>query len=88
VPALLPPAVTADPNDPRFFHAVTRTYPALANIPDRMTLRVRIRPIGADVIDALVAGGDLDAAIGDAVPTFTLEGTTVEWTGEPGSCAQ
>jgi len=85
-PVLLPPAVTSDPLDPRYFHAVTKTYPALAQVPDRMTVRVLITPIGLDVADELIAGGDLDPAVRDRIPVFTLGGSVVEWTGEPGSC--
>lgn len=76
---LLPPSVTNDPRDPRYFHAVTRTYKA-PGLPDRVTLRVRIRPFGLDVIDDLVASGDLDAAIRGKVPTFDLGSTVLEWT--------
>jgi len=82
----LQPAVTNDPADPRYYHSVTREYPALTEVPDRMTLRVRVRPIGLDVIDELIAGGDLDTAVRARIPTFTLEGTMIEWTGERGDC--
>jgi hypothetical protein len=51
-----------------------------------MTMRVRIRPIGLDLIDALAADGDFDPEVRDLVPTFTLQGTVLEWSGGPGSC--
>jgi hypothetical protein len=83
---LLPPAVTADPSDPRFYHAVSRTYPTLPDTPDRMTLRVHIRPIGLDVIDALIGSGDLDQRIRTMIPTLTLQGSILEWQGALGDC--
>ena len=76
---LLPPSVTNDPLDPRFDHAVRRIY-TLAFVPDRITIRVHIRPIGLDVIDDLIASGDLDPAVRDQVPTLTLAGSELEWT--------
>jgi hypothetical protein len=80
----LPGAVTNDPTDPAFYHAVTRTYPMLPDVPDTMTVRVRIRPIGLDIIDELIAGGDLDSGVRDRIPTFTL--IDLEWQGTQGSC--
>jgi hypothetical protein len=81
---LLPPAVTNDVSDPRFNHAVTRTYRVAGAPPDRIVARVHIRPIDFDLIDDLVASGDLDPAIRQQVVTFTLSGTEVEWTGADG----
>ncbi len=48
--------------------------------PDRVTMRVRIRPLGLDLIDDLIASGDLDPKYRDEVPTFTLAATELEWT--------
>jgi hypothetical protein len=44
-----------------------------------MTVRLRLRPIGLDVLQDLVDSGDLDASVIDRVPTFTLHGAAVEW---------
>ena len=44
-----------------------------------MTARLRMRPIGRDVLDDLVASGDLDQAIADQMPTFDVGGR-IEWT--------
>ncbi|MEZ4227364.1 MAG: multiheme c-type cytochrome [Polyangiaceae bacterium] len=86
----IPGPVTLDKTDPQYFatHSVAR-YPrqgAATGTPDRVTLRVRMRPIGLEVLDALVASGDLDASIRDAMPTHDLlpnrgnESVTLEWT--------
>jgi hypothetical protein len=37
-----------------------------------------MRPIGQDVLQDLVASGDLDPAIAAQMPTFTF-GTQIEW---------
>ncbi len=80
--ALLPGSVTNDPTDPRFNHAVTKSY----NLPpvDRIESRLRVRPVGLDLLDDLIATGDLDPAIRAEVPTFTLESTAIVWTIDDG----
>jgi hypothetical protein len=45
----------------------------------RVTVRLRMRAIGLDVLNDLVASGDLDASVMRALPTFTLHGTSIEW---------
>jgi hypothetical protein len=61
-------------------HAIDATY----QIADperiaRITARLRIRPMGMDVLQDLVDSGDLDPALLAEVPTFTLHGASVEW---------
>lgn len=75
----LPPAVTADPQDPRFIHSKTRSI-QLTQMPDRVTMRVRVRPLDYDLLDDLVASGDLDPAIRDAAPVFDIASGNQEWT--------
>jgi len=81
---LLPAAVTADPSDPAFYHSVTKTYALPLPPPDRVTMKVRIRPIDFDLLDDLVATKDLDPVILDRVPTFDLTSTAREWRTEMG----
>jgi hypothetical protein len=83
----LPAQVTFDPGDPRFYQThIVRAYPRSGNIPgaasiDRVTMRVRTQPIGLDVLDDLVASGDLDRSVRDAMPTFDLGADGIlEWT--------
>lgn len=83
-PFLLPPAVTNDRNDPAFFHAVERTYTIPNVIPERITARVNLRPVDFDLIDDLIASGDLDPAIRGELVTFTLRSTELEWTQDRG----
>ena len=50
-----------------------------------MTLRIRLQPVGVDVLDDLVQSNDLDAAVVDAMPTFDVPltgpgGADLEWT--------
>jgi hypothetical protein len=84
--SFLPVAVTNDPKDPKYFHAVTQSYDVPQNA-DRITLRVRIIPIGLDVVDDLIASGDLDASVRPAMAklVYTLAGTQLEWTSAKGT---
>lgn len=45
----------------------------------RVTVRLRMRPVGIDVLEGLVASGDLDPGVIAEMPTFTLHGASVEW---------
>ena len=81
---LLPAAVTADPKDPAFFHSVTKTFTLPVPPPDRVTMRVRMRPVDFDLLDDLVASKDLDLAVLDRIPTYDLGGTVREWTNAGG----
>lgn len=76
---------TSNPALPGFFHAKTRTYKITGATPDRITVRVRVRPIGLDVLDNLIQSGDLAQEYRSKMPTFTLAGTTVEWTSKDGT---
>jgi len=84
----LPGATTNLTTDPAYYLThVFRNYPrptstpaALAAPPDRVTMRVRIIPVGLDVLDDLVASGDLAASVKAKMPVFTLSGTVLEWT--------
>jgi hypothetical protein len=52
-------------------------------LPSRVTARLKIRPIGLDVLNDLVESGDLDPAIVEAMPTLTF-GAQIEWTPKDG----
>lgn len=62
-------------------HGVQKQYrvSGAGGPPARVTARLRIRPIGVDVLEDLVASGDLDPAIVAQVPTFSF-GARLEWT--------
>jgi hypothetical protein len=47
--------------------------------PARVTARVRIRPIGVDVLEDLVASGDLDPSFVTEMPTLTFS-AQIDWT--------
>ncbi len=47
---------------------------------DRVTARLRMRPVGMDVLKSLVESGDLEEEVLERMPTFTLWGTAMEWT--------
>jgi hypothetical protein len=73
---LLPAQATFDPKDPRYYQThFLRSFPlqgGLRGKPSKVTLRVRMRPLGADVVDELIASGDLDPIYRDKIPTFDL----------------
>ena len=75
----LPAAVTSNPTSPGFDHTVRRTYSLFGLPPDEVRMRLRIRPIDVDVVQDLVATGDLDPAIADKLTTFTLAATDLHW---------
>jgi hypothetical protein len=75
----LPVALTNDPNDPRYYHSVTKTYPVPPEA-DRVDIQVHIAPVALEVIDDLIASGDLDPSYRAKLPVFTLAGTHLEWT--------
>lgn len=89
----LPAPVTNKNTDPQFllthvpyrFAATSSGTAALTDYPDRVTMRVRMQPIGRAVLDDLVASHDLDPAVPPLEPTFDLpivglSGTTLTWT--------
>lgn len=80
---LLAPSVTNDPTDPRYYHAVTRSY-RIAGNPDTITMRLRMRPVGLELIDELIRHDGLDSAVRDRIPTFTLQPSVLEWTSSQG----
>jgi hypothetical protein len=102
----LPMPVTTDKTDPRYYQ--THIYqrfpralgaPPIPQMPDQVTVRIRLQPIGLDVLDDLVSTGDLDAGVAAAIPTFdvsplltwtpaeaAMEGLTYEENGEPLTC--
>lgn len=47
---------------------------------DRVTMRLRLRPMDHDLLQDLVESGDLDAEVAKRVTTFTLASTVLEWT--------
>lgn len=81
----LPVKTTLNPLDPRYYQSHSfRDFPrreALSAMPDRVTARIKIRPVGLDVIDDLIESADLDASLRDAIPTFDVgRSETLEWT--------
>jgi hypothetical protein len=85
--ATLPPAVTTDISDPRYYHAVTHIYPTPGMIAQfaRVDVRVRIRALPHAMLDDLIAGGELAAAPAAAMPTIELKSTKLEWTAAMGT---
>ena len=67
-------------DDPRYEEAhQVRTFDMGPIVPATVEAAIHIRPIGLDVLDVLVDSGDLDPAVRDRMPTFTLGGSVVSW---------
>ncbi len=56
-----------------------RVFPAVAEGPDRVTLRVQLRAMGLEVIDSLITSGDLDPALRDRFETFNIPPAELTW---------
>ena len=63
--------------------AVTRSF-SVPTSADKITARVRIRALPAEVLADLVTNAKLDPAVVANMPTFTLGKTVVEWTSATG----
>ena len=77
--AMLPPATTTYVDGK---HAVVKQYRARGPdgaLPARVTARLRIRPVGLDVLQDLVDSGDLDPAVVAKMQTLSF-GPGIEWT--------
>lgn len=47
---------------------------------DRVTTRLRLRPMALDTLDSLIESGDLDPSIREQITTFDVRPTVLEWT--------
>ena len=85
---LLPPAVTTDPMDPDFYHAVERRFPVpgLLGQIQRVTARVLIRPVPFALVEDLLASGHLGIDVRPQIPTHEVEGSVLEWTAGGDAC--
>lgn len=66
-------------------HTLEARYqiPGFARV-ERIRLQLRMRAVGIDVLQDLVASGDLDEAVIDEVQTFTVHGAAVEYDAKTG----
>ncbi|MBK9029981.1 MAG: hypothetical protein IPL61_01360 [Myxococcales bacterium] len=88
--SLLPPAVTTDPSDPRFYHAVERSFPVPGLIAQitRVTARVRIRPIPMALAGELFDSGHLAVDVRPMIPTHEVGSSVLEWNLGGSDCVQ
>ena len=76
----IPALATFDQLDPRFYEThVEQVYPrsgtnpmSLPQMPDRVTFRMRLQPVGLDVLNNLVDSGDIDPGFPGKMPTFDV----------------
>jgi hypothetical protein len=76
--ALIPPPATFDPAARGFLNNhVTRRYPqsrdqSITGMPDRVSVLVRVRPVGLEILQDLNRSGHLAREILEAAPTFDI----------------
>ena len=79
----LPPLTTFDVSSPDFYKGHKyKFYPsngATIPMPARITMRLRVEAVGYDVLDNLIASGDLDPALRNAFTVLDV-GLPLEWT--------
>jgi hypothetical protein len=74
----LPVQLTADPAKSDYYKShLRRRFPfdptaSIGGIPDRVTVRMRLVPIGFDVLDDLIGSGHLDPALRERMPALDL----------------
>jgi hypothetical protein len=72
----LPVQVTFDPTDPRYYQThIVQSFPrglnaVLPQMPDQVTMRIRIQPVGLEVLNDLAGAGYLDPSVASAMPTW------------------
>jgi nitrate/TMAO reductase-like tetraheme cytochrome c subunit len=78
---LLRVPVTNDPLDPRVDHSTTKKYPipGMANNVEKVTTRVKFRPLPFSAVDILITEGYLASAIRDRIPTLEIQSARREW---------
>ena len=85
----LPASTPLLPGSPGFVNPhVGRRYLVVGETPDRVTMRVRIRPIALDLLEELISSGDLPASILGVMPTFDLAATILVWTADTARTAR
>jgi hypothetical protein len=83
----LPAQATSNPAFPGYDNAVRKTY-AVMEMPDRVKMALKIRPIDFEILEEAEHGG-LDRRNLDPITTFTLARTVLEWTaGIGGACVE
>jgi hypothetical protein len=85
-----PAKVTSDLRDPLFYAGhIVQNFPRntaqlISGVPDRVTVRARVMPVGLEVLDDLVASGDLDPKFRQIMAKQTFDigtgGPVLEWT--------
>ncbi|HSO31443.1 MAG TPA: multiheme c-type cytochrome [Labilithrix sp.] len=74
--------VASSLRSPEADRSVLHAYTFPGAMPDKVTMRVKIRPLDFDLLTELVTSGDLDPGVAALVPTITLASTQLTW--QPG----
>ena len=71
--------VAASTRSPEANRSVVHAYTFPGTLPEKVTMRVKIRPLDFDLLEELVSSGDLDPGVAALVPTVTLAPTQLTW---------
>lgn len=74
------------PKDLGLPHARSYSWSVSGQVLDEVDVRVRMRPVGLDLLQPLLEEGSLSPSEVEAMPTFDLGSTVLHWEGELGSC--
>ncbi|MSP72058.1 MAG: hypothetical protein EXR76_07740 [Myxococcales bacterium] len=78
--SFLPAPTPFRPGQPDYVNThVPRRYRIVGPPLDLVTVRVRMRAMGLEVLRELVVSGDLDPEVVSRMPTYTLAGSVLEW---------
>jgi hypothetical protein len=85
----IPALATYNQLDPRFYQThVVQLYPrnmgVLPQMPDRVTFRLRLQPVGVDVLSDLATSGDIDPAAVAGMPTWDVSFLATDGSIAPG----
>lgn len=67
-------------------HARSYSWSVSGQVLDEVDVRVRLRPLGLDLLQPLLEEGLLSPSEVEAMPTFDLGSTVLHWEGELGTC--
>jgi hypothetical protein len=80
VSRLMPGPTSVDAQGIPAPHGIAVVYGVFTGLPiERITVRLKMRPMDYDVLEELIDGGYLDESVRDEIPTFTIAGASVDY---------
>jgi len=79
---LLLPHTTLDPTDSAYIDTVQSRQYVVPVAAERIRMALHVRPLPLDLLEELVDDGLLEQEVVDAMPTWTVQPTVLEWTAD------